>query len=178
MQTRTQSIRDKKARQAAGSKKKASMRQQDAIALLKSDHDAVDKLFKQYESRKDKTAPDEKQALAEKICLELTVHAIIEEEIFYPAVRDAVKAIDGMLDEAEVEHGSLKRLMAAIRNSEPKDDLYDAHVKVLGEYVKHHVEEEHEEMFPKVKKSKLDLIELGAALAARKAALMEGKRPQ
>jgi len=149
-----------------------------AVILLIADHHAVDKLFKQYEQRKDKGSSEEKRALAEKICLELTVHTIIEEKIFYPEVREAVKNSDEMFDEAEVEHTTLKQLIAAIKKAAPDDTLFDANVKVLGEYVKHHVEEEHEDMFPKARKSKLGLEAIGITMAARKAALMEGKLPQ
>lgn len=179
MQTRTHNLKNKtraaaKAKADAKSEARAG-KKPDAVALLRADHEAVDKLFKQYESRKDKMNADEKRALTENICMELTAHTIIEEEIFYPQVREAVKDSDEMLDEAEVEHGSLKDRIAAIKAGDPDTGMFDANVKVLAEYVKHHVEEEHEEMFPKVKKSKLDLKELGARMADRKAQLMEGK---
>jgi len=102
------------------------------------------------------------------------VHAQIEEEIFYPAAREAsIRDGEDLLDEAEVEHGSLKQLVAAIESNSPEsDELFDARVKVLGEYVKHHVKEEENELFPRARKSDMDLEEVGARLAARKDELM------
>jgi hemerythrin superfamily protein len=99
------------------------------------------------------------------------VHATTEEEIFYPAAREAVDD-DDLLDEAEVEHASAKDLIAQIEAGSPSDPLYDAKVKVLGEYVRHHVKEEEGELFPKVKKAKVDLAELGLAIVARKEELL------
>lgn len=139
---------------------------QDAVSLLKDDHDKVKSMFEQYEELGDR-AHISKQKLALEICTELTKHAIAEEEIFYPAVRAATKDED-MVDEAVVEHASAKDLIAQIIAMEPTDDLYDAKVKVLGELIDHHVKEEEEEMFPKARKAKLDLLELGARIAARK----------
>jgi hemerythrin superfamily protein len=144
----------------------------DAVQLLTADHKEVKKLFKDYEKLvKADSGEEEKQALAEHICLLLTVHAKIEEEIFYPAAREATKAQD-LLDEAEVEHASAKDLIAQIQDMEPSEDLYDAKVTVLGEYIDHHATEEEEELFPKVKRAHLDLHQLGDALASRKEALM------
>ncbi len=145
---------------------------EDAIKLLKADHDEVDGLFKKYNKLASaEAADDERGPLAEQICLMLTVHATIEEEIFYPAARDAEVDSD-LLDEAEVEHASLKELIAQIRAMSPGDDLYDAKVTVLGEYVTHHVDEEEGEMFPKCRSSEMDLKALGAEMAERKQALM------
>ena len=103
------------------------------------------------------------------------MHAEIEEEIFYPAAHDALAEEDGedLLDEAEVEHASIKSLVEQLQDSDPDDDLYDAKVKVLCEYVTHHVKEEETEMFPKVRKTNIDLEELGAELMERKQELME-----
>jgi len=144
----------------------------DATALLARDHAEVKKLFKQYEKLADAEAEgEERQALAEQICAMLTVHATIEEEIFYPAAREA-DVEDDLLDEAEVEHASAKELIAQIQGMEPDDDLYDAKVTVLGEYVEHHVQEEEGEMFPKCRRAKMDLAGLAASLAERKAELM------
>ncbi|CAN5485001.1 hypothetical protein BH09PSE5_BH09PSE5_04680 [soil metagenome] len=144
----------------------------DAIALLTKDHKDVKTLFKKYEKLVKAEADDaEKKECAETICQMLTVHAQIEEEIFYPAARESIEEED-LLDEAEVEHASAKDLIAQIQSMEPSDDLYDAKVTVLGEYIDHHVKEEEEEMFPKVKKSKLDTIEVGHQLMARKEELM------
>ncbi|CAH0348381.1 hemerythrin domain-containing protein [Aquabacterium sp. CECT 9606] len=144
----------------------------DAVQLLTADHKEVKKLFKDYEKLvKADSSEEEKQALAEHICLLLTVHAKIEEEIFYPAAGEATKAED-LLKEAVVEHASAKDLIAQIQDMEPSEDLYDAKVTVLGEYIDHHATEEEEELFPKVKRSHLDLHQLGDALAARKEELM------
>ena len=108
-----------------------------------------------------------KKALVADICTELSVHAQIEEEIFYPAIKAALK--DKLLvPEATVEHGGVKDLIAQLEGVEPDGEMYDAKVKVLSEYVKHHVKEEQNEMFPKVKASSLDLVELGARMAARR----------
>lgn len=145
----------------------------DAIALLTADHKEVQKLFKQYEKLAEDEAPaDERKALAAEICLNLIVHAQIEEELFYPAARAAMPDDDDLLDEAEVEHASAKQLMAEIAEMQPDDKLYDAKVIVLGEYVNHHVKEEEGEMFPKAKKSDMDLADLGQQLMERKEALM------
>ncbi len=106
------------------------------------------------------------------ICTELTAHATAEEEIFYPAARAAIDKVE-LVDEADIEHASAKDLIAQIEGSSPSDDHYDAKVKVLGEYIKHHVKEEHNEMFPKIRKTKLDLKLVGEQLNARKLELVE-----
>lgn len=140
----------------------------DAIALLEADHREVDGYFEQFEAAQD---PSEKKALADQICLALKVHAQIEEELFYPAARE--KTGDGdLIDEAIVEHMGAKTLVAQIEAMIPGQPLYDAKVKVLGEQVRHHVEEEETELFPEVRETGLDLEALGAAMAARKAELM------
>jgi hemerythrin superfamily protein len=143
----------------------------DAIKLLKADHKEVSGLVEKYENGR--LSKERKVALAKQICMALTVHAQIEEEIFYPAAREAVRSGEDLLDEAEVEHGSIKELVSAIENASPDDDeLFDARVKVLGEYVKHHVKEEENQLFPKIRKSDMDLEEVGGQLAARKEELM------
>jgi hemerythrin-like domain-containing protein len=143
----------------------------DALKLLKADHKEVSEMVEKYENGR--LSKDRKVATAKQICMALTVHAQIEEEIFYPAAREAVRSGEDLLDEAEVEHGSIKELIAAIENASPdNDELFDARVKVLGEYVKHHVKEEENELFPKIRKSDMDLDEIGAQLMARKEALM------
>lgn len=144
----------------------------DAINLLTNDHKVVHALFQKYgKLAKQAAGMADRQALAEEICLLLTVHATVEEEIFYPAARDA--GVDAaLLDEAEVEHASCKELIAQIRDMSSDDDLYDAKVIVLGEYIDHHVKEEQDEMFPKCRKSSLDLAAIGAELTARKQELM------
>lgn len=139
----------------------------DAIELLTADHKEVQKLFKQFEEMKEDGNDEAKQELVSRICAELTIHAQIEEEIFYPAAREGMKEQD-ILDEAEVEHASAKELIAQLEAMEPDEELYDAKVTVLGEYINHHVKEEQNEMFPQVKKAKLDLEALGEELMARK----------
>ena len=141
---------------------------QEAIALLKADHKEVNALFAQYESARSVT---KKKALVEQICTELTVHAQIEEEIFYPQVKVALKDKE-LIPEATVEHGTMKDLIAQLEDGEPGDEMYDAKVKVLSEYVKHHVKEEQNEIFPKVKETKLDLHAMGEELMQRKEELL------
>ena len=163
------------AKKAAAKKTPATARaaQSDATLLLTRDHNEVKKLFKEYEKLADTEADgEERQELAAQICQMLTVHATIEEEIFYPAAREAEVESD-LLDEAEVEHASAKELIAQIESMGPDDELYDAKVKVLGEYVDHHVQEEEGEMFPKCRKADMDLAELAQQLSERKAELME-----
>ena len=144
----------------------------DATALLERDHADEKKLFKQYEKLADADADgQDRQALAEQICAMLTVHATIEEEIFYPAAR-AAEVEEDLLDEAEVEHASAKDLIAQILSMSPDDELYDAKVTVLGEYIDHHVQEEENEMFPKCRRAEMDLAGLAERLAERKSELL------
>lgn len=147
---------------------RAAARPADALTLLKKDHKQVSDWFAEY----DRTDDDaRKQELADQICLALTVHAQIEEEIFYPAAYEALDD-DDMLDEAEIEHASAKALVAEIRAGKVGDPLFDARVTVLGEYVAHHVEEEEKEIFPECRASDMDLKALGQQLARRKEELM------
>ncbi|WP_082551964.1 hemerythrin domain-containing protein [Massilia sp. Root351] len=139
----------------------------DAISLLMADHENVKDMFEQFESMTDRAVVSKKK-LADEICSELTKHTQVEEEIFYPAVRAAGKEFEDLIDEAVVEHGSAKQLIADIEAMDPGDDLYDAKVKVLSEMIEHHVQEEEGELFPKVRKAKLDLVELGQQMAERK----------
>jgi hemerythrin superfamily protein len=143
----------------------------DAIKLLTEDHNKVKKLFKEFKKLAEKNDEEGKEELATQICKELTVHAQLEEEIFYPAVRAAIDD-DDLMNEAMVEHGSAKDLIAQIQSMRASDPMYDAVVTVLGEYINHHVEEEQNEMFPKAQKSDMDLEELGVEIAERKKALM------
>lgn len=145
----------------------------DVIKLLMADHKEVKALFKDYDKLvKDEAGDDEKQALAEEICLKLTVHATVEEELFYPAAREVLGEDEDLIDEADVEHASAKELIAQIQASSPAEELYDAKVKVLGEYIDHHVKEEEGEIFPKVKKGGLDTAAIGTEVASRKEELM------
>jgi len=143
----------------------------DAVQLLTDDHKKVKKLFKDFERIKDQDgAAEEKSALVQQICMELTIHTKVEEEIFYPVVRESMDEED-LMDEADVEHAGAKALIQQLEDMKPEDDHYDAKVTVLGEYIDHHVKEEHEAMLPKAKKAKVDMIELGARIAERKAEL-------
>lgn len=153
-------------------RKKTPTPSTDAIALLKRDHKAVKSLFAEYETLLNSEASnDAKQTLASRICSELTVHAQVEEEIFYPALREALGGQD-LLDEAEVEHKSAKDLIVQLEGMDPDEDLYDATVKVLGEYINHHVEEEEGEMFPQARKAGVDTQALGEEMSARREALL------
>lgn len=144
-----------------------------AIELLESDHRNVDALFKKYEQEKDGDE-ETKRALAERICGELTAHAQLEEEIFYPWLRDNLEEDEmEMVEEAQVEHNGAKDLIAQIEAASTVDETYDAKVKVLGEYIKHHVKEEEEEIFPAVRDKKEELDALGQEMAARKVELLE-----
>lgn len=150
-----------------------SKTQKDACDLLDADHKAVKKMFTEFEELTEArgNTREKKRQLVEKICLELTVHAQIEEEIFYPGIRKAIKD-ELMMNEAEVEHMSAKDLIAQIQEMETGDALFDAKVLVLGEYIDHHVKEERNEMFPKARASKVDLVKMRDALQTRKEELM------
>jgi hemerythrin superfamily protein len=139
----------------------------DAIAMLTAEHREVKAMFEQYEGLGERAMASKKK-IADQICTALTLHAAIEEEIFYPAVRAASKEAADLLDEALVEHAGAKDLIAQLQEMDPEDDLYDAKVKVLGEQIEHHVGEEEGEMFPKAKKAGLDLVALGNEMAMRK----------
>jgi hypothetical protein len=153
---------------------KSNAASKDACDLLDKDHRAV-KLFKQFEElsgSKSKRAATQRREIAMQICRELTVHAQIEEEIFYPALRNAIKDTD-LLAEAEVEHATAKDLIAQIESGDMEDEAFNARVTVLGEYIDHRVKEERNEIFPKARTARrLDLISMRAELEMRKAALM------
>jgi hemerythrin superfamily protein len=140
----------------------------DAIALLKADHKKVSDLFEDFEA----AGGTRKKFIASQICTELHAHAQIEEEIFYPAARSVLRGDDlALVEEADVEHASIKGLVGRIESATLSDAHFDAFVKVLGEYVKHHVKEEERELFPKLKDTQLDLKAVGAELAKRKGEL-------
>ena len=159
--------RGRKSRSATA---RSSAAQPNAISLLEADHRQVREWFEQFESTR---SDERKHKLAQQCCQALTVHAQIEEEIFYPAFLEATEEED-IHHEAEVEHEGAKRLIAEIESSGPDDDYYDARVKVLSEMIKHHVNEEEKRdgMFAKARKSNMDLKALGEQLASRKAELM------
>jgi hemerythrin superfamily protein len=140
-----------------------------AIELLEEDHREVEGFFEEYQELENEA---EKEALALKICLTLQIHAQIEEELFYPEAQKAI-AKPELVDEAIVEHAAAKQLIAEIEAMEVGDSLRDAKVKVLGEQISHHVEEEEGELFPEVEGSKLDLKTLGHRMADRKAELLQ-----
>ncbi len=145
----------------------------DALSLLKSDHREVEGLFSQFESA---TGAARKRTIVLKICDALTVHMTIEEVIFYPPARAALKrAGEDLLDEAEVEHEGIKWRIQMLKKMKPEEDLYDAEVKVLSEYVRHHVKEEERRLFPRLRLSDFDNDGVGEKLAARKEKLT-GKR--
>ncbi|HVE89757.1 MAG TPA: hemerythrin domain-containing protein [Burkholderiaceae bacterium] len=139
----------------------------DAIELLQEDHREVEALFNEYEQLASDDV-DAKESLAAEICEKLTVHAQIEEEIFYPAARQALGDDIEIVDEAEEEHADAKQLIAEIEEMSPEDDDYDAKVKALSEAIAHHVEEEESEMFPKLRQSGLETQALGEQMAERK----------
>jgi hemerythrin superfamily protein len=153
---------------STSSKTSGAARPQDAIAMLKADHKKVSGLFEEFD--KSRSAAKKKE-LASQICNELSVHAQLEEEIFYPAVKAALQDKE-LVPEATVEHATIKDLIAQVEDGEPGSEEYDAKVKVMSEYVEHHVKEEQDEMFPKAQKTKLDLVALGEQMAARKEELL------
>lgn len=148
-----------------------------AVKLLKQDHRAVERALEEFES----AAGEEKQAIGQRICQLLTVHAQIEEELLYPAAREALSSRDEhLVAEARVEHSSVKDLIGQIENHDEVDEEYEARVRVLGEYVQHHVGEEEKQLFPRLERSSLDLEELGERLEQRKGELMgsEAEAPE
>ena len=141
---------------------------QDAIALLEADHEAVNQLFADYEAAR--SLPSQ-QALLAKICTALLVHAKIEEEIFYPAVKAELRD-KWLVSEAIVEHAGVRNLICLLRDPEASGPTLDAKVKQLLAHVRHHVREEQNELFTRARASSLDMIDLGARLAARKQDLL------
>jgi hemerythrin superfamily protein len=168
--TTTRGSRAKTPRRAKSSGRAAS--RQDAISLLKADHRQVEQWFDQFESSRSES---KKSDLANRICQALTVHTVIEEEIFYPAFYEATQE-KSLHHEAEIEHAGAKNLIAQVKSSGPSDDYFDAKVKVLSEMIRHHVREEEKRdgMFAKARESDMDLEALGEQLAERKAQLMNG----
>jgi hemerythrin-like domain-containing protein len=153
--------------------KKSSQQKPLALELLWNDHRTVEALFEQYDAEKE-DEDDAREQTAERICSELTVHAQVEEELFYPWLRENLDEEDmELLEEAHVEHSTLKDLIAQIQSDDGTDAECDAKVKVLGEYVKHHVKEEENEIFEKIADKAEELDELGQEMYARKAELAE-----
>ena len=155
---------ERKGSRTARRETRAASKPQDILRLLKKDHDEVKKHFRDFENTDD---DKKKLELAQAICEALTLHAELEEAIFYPAAREALND-DDLLDEANVEHQTAKQLIQEIQSMKPGDQYYDAKVKVLGEYVNHHVEEEENELFAECRDSDLDLKGLGEQFLAAK----------
>lgn len=145
----------------------------DALELLKADHDKVKHLFREFESLKGVDDEDERKSeLVDEICYELTLHTMIEEEIFYPVLRSAIDD-DDMMDEADVEHAGARELISQLEVMYPGDDHFDATVTVLGEEVAHHIDKEEADMFEAARSCGIDLDDLGEQLSARKEELDE-----
>lgn len=164
---------------ASGKGSKGRAGRADAVSLLKDDHERVDDMFKKFERMKE--GDERKQALMQQIIEEVRVHAQVEEEIFYPAVREAFEAKDDdkgldMIEEADVEHETVKWLIEQLESEGSDEDARDAKVKVMGEYIRHHVEEEEGELFKRARKAGVDFEALGQQIEARKRELM-GEEP-
>jgi hemerythrin-like domain-containing protein len=145
----------------------------DALALLRADHDKVRSLFREFESLRGIDDEDERKSeLVDEICYELTLHTMVEEEIFYPVLRSAIND-DDMMDEADVEHAGARELISQLEVMYPGDDHFDATVVVLGEEVGHHIEKEEGEIFEAARSAGIDLERLAEQLAARREELEE-----
>lgn len=146
----------------------------DALELLRADHDKVKALFREFESIKGKHDEDQRKTeLVDEICYQLTMHSMLEEEIFYPMLRSIIDDDDELLDEADVEHSGARELIGQLEIMAPGDDHFDATVTVLGEEVEHHIEKEESELFEAARSAGIDLDDLGEQLAARKEELEE-----
>jgi hypothetical protein len=146
----------------------SASRRPDAVVLLTQDHEKVKELFDEFEMLEmEEGGEDDKLDLVQQLCMELTIHTQLEEEIFYPAAVDAIGQLD-IMDEALVEHGKVKEQIDQLVTMAPEDDYYDAEVNVLRDMVEHHIQEEEGKMFPKLKKSSVDLAALGEQLSQRK----------
>ncbi len=150
----------------------AADRVPDALELLHNEHKELEALFKLYEFGRDRFLPGRKQELAEILCRALKTHAIMEEEIFYPAIEDRIADALSLVAEARVEQNVLKVLIADIETGMPGSIEYDADVKVLGEYVRHHIADEERSLVTKVREARFDLSVLGKQLLARKTELI------
>jgi len=167
----TSGARSSTSRSPSRSTSRSAGSSKDAIALLTKDHRTVQKIFKQAEKLDRQEDSEELQQLVQTACEELTLHAQLEEELFYPRVAEMVQENDqDLVQEALVEHNSAKQLIAQLEQMGPEDESYQATFKVLGEYVNHHIEEEERQIFPKAKKAKVDLEEIGQMILERKQA--------
>jgi Hemerythrin HHE cation binding domain len=168
--TKANRTAERKSNRSQSANRKKEEQQVNAFDLLEQDHREVEEWFDEYDELRD-SDEDRKAELAEKICLALKVHAQIEEEIFYPQAREATEDND-LIDEAVVEHATVKNLIGEIEAMEVGEELYDAKIRVLGEMVKQHIKEEEEELFPELQSTKMDLDAVGKELAERKQELM------
>lgn len=145
--------------------------QKEVLSLLLDDHKKAKKLFKDFEAEKNEA---NKEKIAREVCMELTAHTTIEEEIFYPFLREQdPEAFGDLLNEALVEHATAKELIAQIQGMGMQDEMFEAKVTVLGEYVSHHVKEEEDELFPKVISKKIELRELLPSMTERKEEMVQ-----
>lgn len=159
------------------SSRAGSTARNEIIAMLKDDHKRAKKAFRDFEKLDPHEDPERCQSLVTQTCKELEIHAKLEEELFYPAARECL-GDEELIDEAEVEHGSLKMLIGNLENLTPEDEKYAATFKVLGEYVKHHVGEEEGEIFPQLSHAKFNWEELQNEMTQRREALMKEYLPQ
>ncbi len=144
----------------------------DAVEMLKDEHRQVEALFKEYEQLAHGDDLAAKETLATEICEKLTIHAQVEEEVFYPAARQILDE-QQIIDEAEEEHADAKQLVAELEEMSPDDDAYDKTVKALSDAIAHHVEEEESEMFPKLKEAGMETESVGERMAERKQEIMD-----
>ena len=150
----------------------------DIVQLLTAEHREVEAMFQHYHQLAEAGGKgNERMLLASQICVALTLHAQVEEEILYPAARTALASDDDLVDEAYVEHASAKSLVAQLKTMTSDQPLFDARVKVLGEYIDHHVQEEESRFFPKLRKTGLDLEAMGERIIERKKQLMAMPEP-
>src|SRR5689334_23963056 len=168
--TKADRTAERKSSRSQAANRKKEQQQVNAFDLLEQDHREVEEWFDEFDELKD-SDKKRRAELAEKICLALKVHAQIEEEIFYPKAREATKDND-LIDEAVVEHATVKNLIGEIEAMEVGEELYDAKMRVLGEMVKHHIKEEEEELVPELQSTKMDLDAVGQKLAERKEELI------
>lgn len=168
--SRSEKTRGRRSSTVAAHRVASSRRTQDAVSLLRADHKRIRALFAELAQLRKSNSAERLQQIAELACEELEVHTTLEEQIFYPAMRSALKNATPV-DEAEVEHTGVKHLMAELRNLSPFDPRYTATLNVLVEQVKRHLREEENEIFPRAKRSSLDLVEMGARLSTLKKSL-------
>ena len=145
--------------------------EEDAIALLRADHDKIEDLFSSYEAIKYGRS-DEKKHLVTEICREVRTHALVEEELFYPAVRAEI-ADDDLMNEAMVEHEGIERLISELETMDAADDMLNAKMHVLDAYIAHHVREEEENIFPKARESDIDMVVLAETMLRRRSRMLQ-----